>query len=534
MFDNGQSLVAAASRNAAAVALVDGDTVYTYGELLDLALRLAAGFERLGIVRGDRLLVMMQNRAEMALAYWATQLAGIVFTPINWRTKVQEIDYFLGDSGAKAVLFDESTRAAVQGCTSAAGIVRIDCAGEAAGAVPLRDILACEGRLAGPRASADDLSVLLYTSGTTGPGKGVPRTHHAERAAAIAHVAQNAYLSGEVTLGVMPLYHTMGVRLLLAMAQISGSFISQHRFDPAVSLELIDRHAMTALYLVPTLYHDLLVHPDFATTDVSSVRKLGFAGAPMSDGLLRRVDAAFRPHIFVNHYGSSEIYTFTVNQQAAVKPGSAGRAGVNSQIRVIPLGSSDVDAQAVAGSSGQIITKMASDEAFAGYWHRPDADARAIVDGWYLTGDVGHIDEAGDLFVTGRVDDMIISGGENILPAEIESLLSLHPAVADVVVAGRPDNRLGQCVAAFVIRAAPVTEAELDAWCQASHMADFKRPRRYEFVDTLPRSPVGKVLRRLLPASVRSGESNPRADARVLPALQAEPSENGGGTCVIP
>jgi len=499
MFDNGQSLVAAASRNASAVALVDGDAVYTYGELLDAALRLAAGFERLGARRGDRLLVAMQNRVEMALAYWATQLAGVVFTPVNWRTKAQEIQYFLDDSGATAILFDESAHDAVQTCEGTAGIVRIAASGEADGAVSLRDLLASDIDAAGPKAGTDDISVLLYTSGTTGPGKGVPRTHAAERAAAIAHVAQNAYLFGEVTLGVMPLYHTMGVRLLLAMAQINGSFICQHRFDAAVSLRLVERHAVTALYLVPTLYHDLLAHSDFAATNISSACRLGFAGAPMSDGLLGRVDAAFRPQIFVNHYGSSEIYTFTVDQQAAAKPGSAGRAGINSQVRVIPLGSRDVDAQAAVGSSGQIIARMAGDEAFAGYWNRPDADIKAIVDGWYLTGDVGHMDEDGDLFVTGRVDDMIISGGENILPAEIESVLSLHPAVADVVVAGRPDERLGQRVVAFVIRRAPVTETELDGWCRTSRLADFKRPRDYRFVDTLPRSPVGKVLRRQLP-----------------------------------
>lgn len=219
----------------------------------------------------------------------------------------------------------------------------------------------------------------------------------------------------------------------------------------------------------------------------------------MSAGLLSRVNAAFSPEIFVNHYGSSEIYTFTVNQQAAAKPGSAGTAGINSEVKVIPLGSRDIDAHLGTGSSGQIIARLSSDEAFAGYWQRPDADASAIVDGWYLTGDVGHIDQEGDLFVTGRVDDMIISGGENILPGEVESVLSLHPAVADVVVAGRPDDRLGQRVTAFVMRAGPVTEEALDAWCQASQLPDFKRPRHYEFLNTLPRSPVGKVLRRLLP-----------------------------------
>ena len=192
-------------------------------------------------------------------------------------------------------------------------------------------------------------------------------------------------------------------------------------------------------------------HPDFAAADTSSVTKLGFAGAAMPDGLLKRVDAAFRPELFVNHYGSSEIYTFTIEPRAAAKPGSAGKAGINQRIRVVKLGATTPD-ESPRWRGGRDHRRHGSDEAFEGYWRRPDADARALRGGWYFTGDTGYVDAAGDLFVTGRVDDMIISGGENVSPGEIESVLSLHPAVAEVAVAGLPDERWGQRVTAFVRR----------------------------------------------------------------------------------
>ena len=267
---------------------------------------------------------------------------------------------------------------------------------------------------------------MLYTSGTTAKPKGVPRRQRAERAAALAHVAQNLYRSGERTLGVMPLYHTMGVRSLLAMSLIGGAFVCLPRFDVARALELIEAEKITNLYLVPTLYHDLVHHERFKRTDVSAVRKLGFAGASMTDGLLKELQAAFQPELFVNHYGSSEIYTFTIDQNAPKKPGSAGRAGINQMVRVVRLGASSPDEIAPPGEEGEIIALLQGDESFEGYWRRPDADAKALRHGWYFTGDTGAFDADGDLFVTGRVDDMIITGGENVSPVEIESCLSLH------------------------------------------------------------------------------------------------------------
>jgi 2-furoate---CoA ligase len=232
--------------------------------------------------------------------------------------------------------------------------------------------------------------------------------------------------------------------------------------------------------------------------------KLGFAGAAMPDGLLKRVDDAFRPALLVNHYGSSEIYTLTIEPRAAAKPGSAGKAGLNQRIRVTKLSSNSPEAVAAIGEEGQIIADMTSDEAFDGYWRRPDADARAMNGDWYFTGDTGYLDADGDLFVTGRVDDMIISGGENVSPGQIESVLSLHPGVAEVTVAGLADERWGQRITAFIKRGPDADvafqPAALDAWCRASSLADYKRPRAYVFVAEIPKSPVGKILRRLLVA----------------------------------
>jgi 2-furoate---CoA ligase len=243
------------------------------------------------------------------------------------------------------------------------------------------------------------------------------------------------------------------------------------------------------------------------------VRKLGFAGASMTDGLLKTLDEAFRPDLFVNHYGSSEIYTFTIDQNAPAKPGSAGKAGINQEIRVVKLNAASAADLAEPNEEGEIIALLAGDESFEGYWRRPDADSKSLRDGWYFTGDTGFVDRDGDLFVTGRVDDMIITGGENVSPVEIESCLSLHPAVLEVAVVGLADERWGKIVTAFVKRKGAVTEQELEQFCRTSGLANFKRPRRFVFVDALPKSPVGKLLRRLLVAGDYQPEHAPPPSA---------------------
>ncbi|MEX3969626.1 AMP-binding protein [Paraburkholderia caribensis] len=504
MLDLGRTFLQAVERSPNALAIVDDEVEFTYAQWRERIAAVAAGLGRLGIVRGDRLVVVLQNRWEMATLHWACQFTGIVMVPINWRAKPEELDHSITDAGAKAIVYEPVSADAVNKCTAAQSTTRIGLDAVDGASIDFDEFIvsneAAVGQSIHPEASAEDYSVMLYTSGTTGPGKGVPRRHRHERAAALAHVAQNLYQHGERTLGVMPLYHTMGVRSLLAMALVDGLFVCVRRWNASFALASIIKYRLSCLYLVPTLYHDLLASSEFATTSTTTVKKLGFAGAPMNDGLLRRCATAFRPQLFVNHYGSSEVYTVSIDQDATRKPGSAGRAGLNTRLRVVKLEASNPSDVAAQGEEGQIVVDLAGDEAFEGYWNRPDANAKSLRNGWYFTGDTGYLDKDGDLFVTGRVDDMIISGGENISPVDIESILSLHPAVDEVAVVGLKDERWGQKVVAFIKRSRQVDFDDLDDFCRNSDLVNFKRPREYVFVEAIPKSPIGKILRRKLSA----------------------------------
>jgi 2-furoate---CoA ligase len=507
MLDLGNSFLASVERDPDALAIVDGATRLSYAQWYRQISALVAAFDELGLKAGDHLVTVLQNRLEAATLHWACQFAGIVITPINWRSKSDEVDFYVENAEAKAIVFEEVSGEAVRESAAAASLRRIAIGPAESGEVAFAALLKDSASDAAPRVGAEAWSVMLYTSGTTAKPKGVPRRQRAERAAALAHVAQNLYARGERTLGVMPLYHTMGVRSLLAMALINGAFVCLRRFAAGEALRLIAAERVTNLYLVPTLYHDLVRDGEFAQADVSSVRKLGFAGAPMTDGLLRELNAAFTPDLFVNHYGSSEIYTFTIDQNAPRKPGSAGRAGINQRVRVVKLNAASPDDIAATAEEGEIIAFLGGDESFEGYWRRPEADSKALRQGWYFTGDTGFMDRDRDLFVTGRVDDMIITGGENVSPVEIESCLSLHPAVSEVAVVGLADERWGKVVAAFIKRREPVEQDELDQFCRASGLTNFKRPRRYVFVNEIPKSPVGKLLRRKLVAGEFEAET---------------------------
>ena len=511
MLDLGTTFLQSVERSPHALALVDDTLRLTYAQWHAQVARATAGLSGLGLARGDRLLSVLQNRNEAATLHWACQFLGVVMVPLNWRAKPEEVDYCIADAEVKAVVFEATSESAVQYSTGARALPRI-----AVGAVASdiathtwNDLLGAGPRALDSAAEADDVSLMLYTSGTTGKPKGVPRRHRQERAAALAHVAQNLYRRGERTLGVMPLYHTMGVRSLLAMALVDGTFVCMPRFDTQGALALIERERITCLYLVPTLYHDMLAQRQRAGggegpgPDLASVTKLGFAGAPMHDALLQRLQRAFEPELFVNHYGSSEVYTVSIDQDAIRKAGCAGRAGLNTRLRIVRLNAKSADERVAPNEEGQIIADLRGDEAFEGYWKRPDANAKSLRDGWYYTGDIGYFDDDGDLYVTGRVDDMIISGGENISPVDIESVISLCPGVGEVAVAGLSDERWGQRVVAFVTRSgndAGLDAQTLDAHCRSSDLPNFKRPREYVFVAEIPKSPVGKILRRKLVA----------------------------------
>jgi 2-furoate---CoA ligase len=504
---------------------VGGASPLTYRQWDARTNQLARALAGLGVRPRDRVAFLLAGGEPMASLHLAVQKLGAISVPLSTRFAPAELAYCLRDADPTLVVSDATTDAMVTAATAVPAATVLDLprraylgvrGDEPPGAAPLGELAAREpdSELPLPSSVASDVSVLLYTSGTTGKPKGVPRTHRAEHAAAVAHLIQAQHRPGEVTLGVMPLFHTMGIRSLLASIVAAGTWVPQPRFDADVSLELITAESVSALYVVPTVYWSLLRTGRLA--DATSVRRLAYAGAPMTPALAAQLTDTLHPDVFVNHFGSTEIYTFTIGPDVAAKPGCAGRAGVFSRVRLVsPEPGAPLGVEVAPGEQGQVAVSMASPEAFAGYWRRPDADARAIRDGWYLTGDLATADEDGDLWVAGRVDDMINSGGENIYPGEIEDALARCPAVADVVVAGLADDRWGQAVTAFVVArpglAAEVALSELDAFVRnGSGLPSLKHPKRLVAIDKIPTSAVGKILRREL----TEGRYQPLAETR--------------------
>jgi len=507
---------AAVAREPNAVAIIDGDRRLTYRQWQDEIRHLAGGLSAMGLVPGDHLVCVLSNRYEMATLYWAAQFLGLIFTPFNWRASAEEIAYVLEDAEARAVAYEDLTRDTVTAAAAAAGIDSdrlIAVADSAEGGVVCYAEL-CQGQaLKAPLPTdAAAICLMLYTSGTTGRPKGVPRSGAAERWAALSCVAGLGYRQGEVSLGVMPLFHTMGIRALLMSVFVGGTFVCMPTFDTAAALRLVAEERVSALFLVPTMFHDMVHHPAMAATNVGSVRNIAYAGMSMTSALITETTAAFRPEAFANFYGSSEIYTFSICPDVRINPGSAGRAGIGQTLRVVRADPDErvgPDETVAAGEAGEIIASMAALDGFAGYWKRPDADEKAIRNGWYFTGDLGRVDEGGEIHVVGRVDDMIISGGENIHAEEVEEALSACPLVLAAAVIGEADPRWGERVVAFIEPAGAEATAEtIDAYCLASGLARFKRPRAYRFVRQIPRSASGKLLRRQL----RAGAYEPHPD----------------------
>jgi len=487
--------------------------------------QLARALAGLGVRPRDRVAFLLSGGEPMASLHLAVQKLGAVSVPLSIRFGPAELRHCLADASPRLLVTDGATAGLVgdavdqvpqppvrahlappPGSTGGTPAASPDGAPSPDGAAPLDRLAAAEpdGALpaAVPPLREDDLSVMLYTSGTTGRPKGVPRTHRAEHTAAVAHVIQTQQRPGEVTLGVMPMFHTMGLRSLLASIIVGGTWVPQARFGAVEALELITGHSVTSLYLVPTMYWSLL-HTG-RLPEAASVTRLAYAGAAMTPSLAGDLTEALRPEVFVNHFGSTEIYTFTTHPDAAGKPGCAGRAGVFSRVRLVdPTPGAPPDALVGPGEQGQVAVSMHSPEAFGGYWHRPDADAKSIRGGWYFPGDLAVADEDGDLWVSGRVDDMIVSGGENIYPGEIEDALARCPAVADVVVAGLPDDRWGHAVTAFIVPRDGLAPgralAEVDGFVRdGSGLPSLKRPKRLVAVERIPTSAVGKILRREL------------------------------------
>lgn len=491
----------AVGRGSNMLAFVDEEGSYTYRELNHEANRVASSLKKLGIRHRDRVMVLMKNRLQTVCLFWALQKLGAIFTPINFHRSPSDIAYCINDVEPKAIIYEDFVHPFIPKVNLETKPIYISLESDG-GDISYSELLKNgSDSFTCHVGNDDDIALMLYTSGTSGVPKGVPRSHRNEYASTMAHIIQNRYKPFDSTIGVMPLYHTMGVRSLLAMTILNGKFAAVPDFDSETILSIIANERISSLYMIPMRYHELLKNKHFGDFNVSSIRTIGYAGASMSPTLIQECDRAFRPGVFLNHYGSTEIYTFSTCTNLKVKPGCAGKPGINQNIRLVSL-EKDADIHSAVGKNemGQIVAHMGSDEAFKGYWNRPEVTREVIREGWYYTGDIGIYDDEDDLFVVGRVDEMVISGADHIFPFKVEQVLSGHPSVTEVAVVGEKDERWGQIVAAYVVsKDSNLSPLDLERFCkQNSRLSSYERPRRYVFVNELPKGPTGKLLRRQL------------------------------------
>ena len=493
----------AAARTPDRTAMVDdrGPRMASFSELVEEAEAMAAGLAATGLSPGDRAAVMLPNIWEHAIVILALHRVGAVPCLINPRLKPDEARALMqaGEARLAICMADEAVAAAAGG---AVGDGRVLCVG---GMVPgVADLASRRGNPAdlAPWLPPDPeaLSLVLYTSGTTGLPKGVMLPHRVTDARILYVPTQCGLRHGHHNraIGLMPLFHAVGLySAFLCTLTMNGTYYVHSAFDPAAAVNRIESDRITFLYGAPAHFHALLAAPGFSEEKMRSVETLVYAGAVMPGPLLDRVRAAFPRAHMTNIYGTTEVMNALYMPDPAGRP-TKYRPGFYSDVRVGRIGSGTGDLCDV-GEEGEVLVDAAADATFSGYLGQPDATAEKLVDGWYRTGDIAVWLGDGDLELRGRVDDMIVSGGENIHPEEIETVLRQCGGVRDVAVIGIPDERLTERVVACVVADGTNREV-LDAWCLASPLADYKRPRGYVFLDELPRNAANKVLRRELRA----------------------------------
>ncbi|MBV7486549.1 class I adenylate-forming enzyme family protein [Bordetella sp. BOR01] len=498
------------------LALAYQDRQWTYAQWSDRVRRLAQGYADLGIRPSDRVAIFMKTSEATATAYLACQLLGAVAVPMNFRLSAGEAAYILRDSGARALVYDESVRPLVEqaGATLPALGLYIQSDADAAADVPADGrhwamqalIDASPERPEARQApAADDIAALVYTSGTTGRPKGVIHTHANDVAIAGNCIMEYGLTRHDVALHIAPLYHVGGMQAyFMPHLAVGAANIILPRWDALDTLRVIERRRITTLFAVPTQIQDMLFHPQFKRIDTRSLRMITTGGAAIPAATMARVIAELCPNIY-NGYGMTEAsLTLLLHPADALsRLGSCGKPTLISSCRVLrhrdsgPLGPDDL---AEPGEIGQLAVQ--GPQMTRGYWNNPTETGKKLHDGWLYTGDLFSVDEAGYFHFHGRVDDMIVSGGENIYPREIEEVLYRCPGIQEAAVIGMPDARWGQAVTAFVVRSDPVLTAEaIQEFCRHSNeLASYKRPRAVVFVERLPVNPSGKVLRRDLPA----------------------------------
>ncbi|MCI0343238.1 MAG: long-chain fatty acid--CoA ligase [Planctomycetales bacterium] len=470
----------------------------TYRELALRAGRFAGLLGERGVRPGDRVAVQLPNVTAFPIAYFGSLMAGAVVVPLNPLLKRDEIAYHLADSGARVFVSFAAFRAEAEAGAAAAG-VRDPIWSGAPGGIEAR--VAAGPAVPSPfPAGAGADAVLIYTSGTTGRPKGARLTH--------GNLFLNAWVSRELAdlgpedrcLGALPFFHSFGQTCVMNAGILGGAtLVLMPRFEPEPALALLASERVTIFAGVPTMYHYLLESPSAATFDARGLRLCISGGAALPGELLRRFEQRFGGMI-LEGYGLSEASpTVTFNRRDRPrKVGSIGLPVWGVEVRVVKDDGGDA-APGEPGEPGEIWVR--GHNVMAGYWNRPEESAETLKDGWLRTGDIATRDSEGYLFIVDRKKELIIRGGYNVYPREVEEVLVKHPAVAEAAVVGVPHEALGEEVAAFVSlrRGARATAEEIVAFAK-ERVAAYKYPRSVEILESLPKGPTGKILKRALKA----------------------------------
>jgi long-chain acyl-CoA synthetase len=457
-----------------APAVADVDRSLTSGEFAAEVERVAGGLAGLGIGRGDVVATMLPNRVELVVVMFAAWRLGAVLTPVNPALTGDEAGYQLADAGAKLVVVSEATERCVQG--SEAQVLRVDELGSLEGEAPAHD------------PAADDTALLIYTSGTTGRPKGVI-LDHANVAAMVGMVVAHLQVGPEDrALVALPLFHVNGLVVsILTPLSVGGSTVILEKFSKATFWDSVAEHRPTYFSLVPAMY--LMFNAMEETPDASMLRFCVCGAAPVPAEALKAFHEKFGTPI-IEGYGLSEttVATNIDPLDGPRKPGSVGPGLPGTEVRVVD----ENDEPVPTGERGQVV--MRGPQIMRGYLNRPEETEETLRGGWLHSGDVGYLDEDGYLFLVDRTKDMIIRGGENIYPTEIENALVSHDAVLEAAVVGRPDDMLGEVPVAFVAfnEGAEADVDELLAFAK-ERLAKYKVPTEVRIVDALPRNPVGKL-----------------------------------------
>ena len=485
-------------------ALLMGERSVSFSEIDRLSDQLAAALAKRGVRPGDRVTIFMPNSVEFVVAFYGTLKAGAVVNPINAQSKEREVRFQVDDSGATAVLYHEALAPVVDAVRSDLAKVRVFAVtGKTApSGVERFDDLAAEPGTASVRVSMNDLAALPYTSGTTGFPKGVMLTHANLTANQQQFFAAVPVRRDDVFLNVLPYFHIYALNLLMTGAiSLGATQVIMSRFDMVEYCTLVERHRATVCFIVPPIVLGLAMSPEVEKHDFSSVRFFFSGAAPLApDPARRMVQRIGKP--IIQGYGLTETSPVThANPMDAAVLESIGKVVPGTEDKIVDLETGTKTLQ--DGEVGEICVR--GPQVMLGYWNKPQDTADVIRDGWFHTGDVGRRDEKGYVFIVDRKKEFIKYKGFGVGPAEVEAVLCEHPAVADAGVIGKANDEAGEIPKAFVqLRPnAQATAEELIAFVK-ERISDYKRVREVEFIEKVPRTASGKILRRELAERERS------------------------------